>query len=113
HQLPATCCLSSSASLDSRSMSRRERLDCSRACGDLDPRIPAGGTTPGWKRNARGVEPGAHEQPGDQGVRVPHLSRSELVSAPHGRGDAWHKIEQPPRYPRLGAECPRATDRFG
>jgi hypothetical protein len=69
---------------------------------------------PTWGRlNRLGVDPAACDHPRDHRVRVPHLTRAELVAAPHGSGDPRDQVEHAPSALLLVAESPRAVDGLG
>jgi hypothetical protein len=56
-------------------------------------------------------EPGARDQPGDDGVRVPHLARAQLVAAPNRSRDERHELQHP--SPAVGIIADAAWTRDG
>src|SRR6185295_11697581 len=73
-------------------ISRRLRAKSRRpGCRPVRPgRRPAA-----WEGDRLDVDSAAGEEPGDHGVRVPHLAETELVATPDGQRDARHQGEQP------------------
>src|SRR5205823_5307282 len=59
------------------------------------------------------VNPAAGDHPCDHGVRVPHLIRAELVTAPHRRRHVRYHFEQAPSQLLLIAEARGAVDGLG
>ena len=76
-----------------------------RAARDRDARVPARRPSARRRVDRPGVEPAADDQPGDQGVRVPHLARAQLVAAPDGRRHLRHQPEQTPCAVEVVAEA--------
>ena len=56
------------------------------------------------------VDSASCEEPGNHGVRVPHLAEPELVATPDGHRDARHQVEQPLGRRLLGGEGHGALD---
>src|SRR5689334_20872487 len=82
-------------------------------CCDDKPSGPPGGTAVGGHADGAGVVAAAGQEPGDQGVGVPHLTRMQLIAAPRGGRKGGSKIEQPPSPEDTGAQVLRAGDRLG
>ena len=53
---------------------------------------PSGSTAAGGRPDRAGLVAAAHEQPGDQRVRVPHLARTQLIAAPGDGGEGGHQV---------------------
>ena len=66
------------------------------------------------RRHAHGldIEAAAGEEPRDQGIGVPHLSRSALVATPDERRHGGYEIEEALRRERVSCQSPWAFDRF-
>lgn len=58
------------------------------------------------------VEPDVREQPGDEGVRVPHVAGRELVPPPHGGGASRDQGQQRARLPVGGVQVARRVHRL-
>ena len=76
------------------------------------PACQPGSASTGRRLNRVDGEAAAHEQPGDQGVRVPHLACSKLVASPDRRRHLRHEVEsrwahRDPRSPAAGCRPPR------
>ena len=80
---------------------------------DDDARAPAGCAPLAWRLDRAGVDPAAREHPRDHGVRVPHLSRAELVTTQHGRRYASDCVEHALGAVLLVTEAARAVDGLG
>jgi hypothetical protein len=74
--------------------------------------MPARSATAGRWIDRVDVEAGAGDEPGDQGVRVPHLACPELVAAPDRRRDLRHQLEDALRESRVVRQPPWALDRL-
>ena len=57
-----------------------------------------------------GVYPAPSDQPGGHRVGVPHLTGTQLITAPHGRRHLGNQIEQPLCATRVAGQSPRALD---
>ena len=68
-------------------------LDAASAARRDDAGAPAWSAPAGRQPCRLDVDPAPGEQPGDDGVRVPHLTRLELVARPDGRGHGVHELE--------------------
>src|SRR5215207_2904284 len=77
---------------------------------DDEARPPPGRPTAVWRLNRLGVHPTACNDPRDHGVRVPHLTRAELVTTPHRGRDPRDCVKHAPSARFLVAEPPRAGD---
>lgn len=53
------------------------------------------------------------EQPGDQGIGVPHVSRVAFIAAPRAGREGGDQGEHSLRARHIAAEDPRAGDSFG
>ena len=81
-------------------------------CGN-QPSGPSGCVAVGRYADGVGVVAAAGQEPGDQGVGVPHLARVQLVAAPRGGRKGGSEVEQPPSPVDIGAHVLGAGDRFG
>jgi hypothetical protein len=54
------------------------------AARNCEPGVPAGCATAGWRPDRVRVEAAAADQPGDEGIRVPHLAGVQFVAFPYG-----------------------------
>ena len=72
-------------------------------CGN-DAGIPAGGSTTRRRADVGSVVPGASQQPGHERVRVPHLTRAQLVATPGAGWELLDKIEDPSGCVRIAAD---------
>ncbi|MCU1468777.1 MAG: hypothetical protein JWM72_4705 [Actinomycetia bacterium] len=82
-----------------------------RTRGHAESCIPPGCATSERRLNTRDVGSAAHQSPGDDGVRVPHLAGVELVATPDGSRDRWQHLEDAPGHRRVGAHAHGAPDR--
>ena len=64
----------------------------------------------GWPQVVRGQARSGYE-PGNDGVRVPHVAGPELVTPPHGRRHGGGQVEQTAGDPRVVGELLGAPDR--
>ena len=60
-----------------------------------------------------GVNPAARDHPRDHGVRVPHLTRAKLITAPHRGGHPRDHVKHPAGALLVVAEPPGAVDGLG
>jgi hypothetical protein len=79
---------------------------------DDDPGMPARSSSTAWKPDRLDVESAAGDEPGDRGVRVPHLACAQFVAAPDGRWYLRHELEQATRAVGIVAEPLWAFDRL-
>ena len=75
---------------------------------DAQPRPPARCTTAGGRVQPVGVVVTSGQQPGREGVRVPHLAGALLVAAPGGVGKLGDQVEQLQGTNSVGADALRA-----
>jgi len=61
---------------------------------DLEAGLPARGAATGWRPDRLRIESGAHDQPRNNRIRVPHLARVQLIASPHGCWHVGHEREQ-------------------
>ena len=96
-----------------------DRLEVLDRRGERRP--PAGGydsCVPAWRSstcrrvNGVDVEPGRRDEPGDEGVGVPHRAGAELVASPGRPGDERGHLEKPLCIGAARGELPRALDRL-
>ena len=74
--------------------------------------LPSWRPSTGRRTDRVGWEAAAGEQPRDHRVRVPHLARPKLVSAPDRAGQAANQVEQATRQQWVVAEVLRTGDRL-
>src|ERR1700712_2673615 len=79
---------------------------------DHEPRLPARGAAATWWRNRFRTQAAARDQPCGHRVGVPHLTRSQLVSTPNGRGEGGNHVKQSLCTLWIIGQPPRAIDRF-
>ena len=84
-----------------------------RSARDDQARIPPRGSTVLRRCERSRREPGALEEPGDHGVRVPHLARPQLVPPPDRRRDSRNELDEPTRELLVVTHALWAVDRFG
>jgi hypothetical protein len=83
------------------------------AAGDDKTCAPPRSATARWRLEVAGREGCAGDQPGDHGVRIPHLARTELVASPHRNRDSRDEVEQPARGSSITGQPRRSADRLG
>ena len=90
---------------------RSDRSGCLLA-RDHDTSTPARSASAGWRMNRFDTEAAACDQPGDHGVRVPHLASLELVAPPHRRGRVGHEFKDALREKWVVCQPLWAVDRL-
>lgn len=82
------------------------------AVGHFQASKPPGSAAPRrWAQSCR-REARVGDQPGDHGVRVPHVAGPQLVAPPHGGRDGRDEVDQSACDPRIGGELVRSPGRF-
>lgn len=78
--------------------------------GDLKAGFPARRAATRRGPQLVGRQPGRGDQPGDHGVRVPHLPCLQLVAPPYRRGHDGHQVEEPACRPGVGRQPAGLSD---
>ena len=80
--------------------------------GDYEPGHPAR-RAPACRRLKLGVYPAARDHPRNHRVRVPHVTRRELIATPHGSRDLRDQVEDTPRTIFVVGQSPGAIHCLG
>lgn len=82
-------------------------------CCDDQAGRPSGRAAKGGWLETVSVVTTAGEQPSDQGVRVPHVSRLEFITTPGGGRKGGDQFQHPPRANHIGTQVLWASHGFG
>ena len=82
------------------------------SCSNGKASVPSWRSTIGRRMDRFDACPTARKDPGDNRVRVPHLPRAELVTAPYGRRYRWQCVEDSFRNLDIVGHPDRASDRL-
>ena len=82
------------------------------SCSNGNAGVPSWRSTIDRRMDRFDACPTARKDPGDNRVRVPHLPRAELVTAPYGRRYRWQCVEDSFRNLHIVGHPDRASDRL-